>query len=313
MNPHLRVCAADAGPLADMGPYYLASLTYLLGHIEEVIGAVAATRPKRTIATGPRAGQAFTARAPTHVIAMLRTETGIPVLLTTSFDAAGTCAPHLEIHGSTATMVLPDPNFHAGDVLLGLAGNRRWKPLQPARPVSHRSAAGWASSNWLPGSAAPAATLRAPDSKQLTSPRSSTPSTAPLQRQDRLPQQVPLMTCARQSSSGQATAYPVADLPAATARDEPSLADRTFRSGSRRPAGGTRGPLKAHGRYIGRSAPRYRTDRLRAALRARSPTVDDGRLLPQGRVAREVIMPGRGPLLPVGSATRRYRHPAFRS
>jgi predicted dehydrogenase len=127
--------AADAGPLADMGPYYLASLTYLLGRIEGVIGAVTATRPMRTIATGPRAGLVFTARAPTHVIAVLRTETAIPITLTASFDVAGTRAPHLEIHGSKATMVLPDPNFHLGEVLLRQANDRHWKPVQPARPA----------------------------------------------------------------------------------------------------------------------------------------------------------------------------------
>jgi predicted dehydrogenase len=127
--------AADAGPLADMGPYHLASLTYLLGRIEGVLGAVTATRPIRAIATGPRAGHVFTARAPTHIIAVLRTGTGVPISFTASFDAAGTRAPHLEIHGSKATIVLPDPNFHTGDVLLRHANDRRWRPLQGARPA----------------------------------------------------------------------------------------------------------------------------------------------------------------------------------
>jgi predicted dehydrogenase len=127
--------AADAGPLADMGPYYLASLTYLLGRIEGIIGAATATRPMRTIATGPRAGQVFIACAPTHVTAVLRTETCIPITFTASFDAAGTRAPHLEIHGSKATMVLPDPNFHVGDVLMRQANDRHWKQLQPAEPA----------------------------------------------------------------------------------------------------------------------------------------------------------------------------------
>jgi predicted dehydrogenase len=126
---------AEAGPLADMGPYYLASLIYLLGRIEGVTSAVTATRPLRTIATGPRAGQGFTASAPTHVVAVLRTETGIPVTFAASFDTAGTRAPHLEIHGSRATMALPDPNFHAGDVLIRHAGNRRWEQLPPAQPA----------------------------------------------------------------------------------------------------------------------------------------------------------------------------------
>jgi predicted dehydrogenase len=130
-----RFHAADAGPLADMGPYYLASLTYLLGRIESVLGAVTTTRPTRTIATGPRAGQVFTARAPTHVTAVLRTKTRIPITFTASFDAAGTRAPHLEIHGSKATMVLPDPNFHTGDVLVRQADDRHWRQLQPAKPA----------------------------------------------------------------------------------------------------------------------------------------------------------------------------------
>lgn len=80
-------------------------------------------------------GQFFTASAPTHVIAVLRTETGIPITFTTSFDTAGTRAPHLEIHGSKATMVLPDPNFHAGDVLVRQAHERNWEQLPPAQPA----------------------------------------------------------------------------------------------------------------------------------------------------------------------------------
>jgi predicted dehydrogenase len=127
--------AADAGPLADMGPYYLASLTYLLGPIDTVLSAVTTTRPRRTIATGPRAGQVFTASAPTHVIAILRTRSGIPITLTTSFDTAGTRAAHLEIHGSKATIALPDPNFHTGDVLIRHTGDRHWEQLPPGQPA----------------------------------------------------------------------------------------------------------------------------------------------------------------------------------
>ena len=66
---------------------------------------------------------------------MLCTDTGIPVIFTSSFDAAGTRAPHLEIHGSKATMAMPDPNFHTGDVLIRRAGSRRWEQLSPAQPA----------------------------------------------------------------------------------------------------------------------------------------------------------------------------------
>jgi predicted dehydrogenase len=108
--------AEHAGPLGDMGPYYLTALDHLLGPMH-VRASIARTRPERRIRSDPRAGTAFTAQAPTFVAALLETDTGIPVTLATSFDAAGTRAPHLEIHGTEGTLVLPDPNFHDGDVL----------------------------------------------------------------------------------------------------------------------------------------------------------------------------------------------------
>ncbi len=127
--------AAEAGPLADMGPYYLTSLTYLLGLIECVVGASTDSQLYRTIRAGPRAGQVFTAGAPTHVTALLRTANAATITFTASFDLAGTLSPHLEIHGSKATITLPDPNFHAGEVQIRMAGDRHWQPLPPTTPA----------------------------------------------------------------------------------------------------------------------------------------------------------------------------------
>lgn len=123
--------AAGIGPLADMGPYYLASLIRLLGPIASVTASSCLTRPTRTIATGPRAGATFTAHAPTHVTALLSTRAGVPVTFVASFDSAGSKSPHLEIHGTAGTLLLPDPNFHDGDVLLRAAGRRDWTTLDP--------------------------------------------------------------------------------------------------------------------------------------------------------------------------------------
>ncbi|MET8683622.1 Gfo/Idh/MocA family oxidoreductase [Streptomyces sp. NPDC004732] len=126
--------AEHAGPLGDMGPYYLTALDFLLGPLH-VRAATAHTRPARTIRSGPRAGSNFTADAPTYVAALLETNTGAPVTLTTSFDAAGTHAPHLEIHGSTGTLVLPDPNFHDGPVLHRSYGAREWTAIDTDRAI----------------------------------------------------------------------------------------------------------------------------------------------------------------------------------
>ncbi|MGH3157333.1 MAG: Gfo/Idh/MocA family protein [Streptosporangiaceae bacterium] len=127
--------AAEAGPLADMGPYYLTSLTYLLGHVECVIGAFTDSQPHRVIRTGPRAGQTFTASAPTNVTALLRTANATTITFATSFDSAGTHSPHLEIHGSKATITLPDPNFHEGEVQIRMTGDRHWQLVRPAAPA----------------------------------------------------------------------------------------------------------------------------------------------------------------------------------
>lgn len=67
--------ASGAGPLRDMGPYYLAMLTYLLDPIEYVEASATSTRSKRTIRTGPHAGDTFRTDTPTHLIAFLRART----------------------------------------------------------------------------------------------------------------------------------------------------------------------------------------------------------------------------------------------
>lgn len=108
--------AEGAGPLGDMGPYYLAALDQLLGPLS-VRSATAHLRSERRIRSGQRAGAPFPAQAPTYVAALLESLDNVPITFTASFDAVGTRAPHLEIHGSDGTLALPDPNFHQGDVL----------------------------------------------------------------------------------------------------------------------------------------------------------------------------------------------------
>lgn len=121
--------AAELGPLLDMGPYYLSVLTYLLGPVTHVVGAMTSTRSRRTIRTGPRAGEHFAAGAPTRVDALFRTSTGLPVTFAASFDTVATVRPHLEIYGTEGTLQLPDPNFHDGEVRLRRRGQDTWSVL----------------------------------------------------------------------------------------------------------------------------------------------------------------------------------------
>jgi predicted dehydrogenase len=130
-----------AGPLLDMGAYYLTTMVTLLGPFDRVAGAQSARRTPRAVRVGPRAGAAFPARAATHVTALLRFATGVPATLVTSFDAAATRAPHIEIYGADATLALPDPNFFHGAALIRRRDTPDWRELpHPALPALGRGA-----------------------------------------------------------------------------------------------------------------------------------------------------------------------------
>lgn len=119
------------GPLMDMGPYYVTTLVTLLGPVVSVVGAGSRTRSERTIATGPRAGEAVPVTTDTHVSAVLTHSSGALSTLVMSFDGVATRAPNIEVHGETGSLVLPDPNYFDGEVRLRALGQEQdgWEVL----------------------------------------------------------------------------------------------------------------------------------------------------------------------------------------
>jgi predicted dehydrogenase len=65
-----------AGPVFDMGPYYLTALVQLLGPIDRVYASGQISRAERTIGSGPRQGERFAVEVPTFVTAILRFVSG---------------------------------------------------------------------------------------------------------------------------------------------------------------------------------------------------------------------------------------------
>lgn len=124
--------AAGGGPLLDMGPYYVTTLVTLLGPVTSVLGAGSTARPSRTIGSGPRAGEVILVEVLTHVTGVLTHASGALSTVTMSFDAVATRAEPIEVHGPEGSLVVPDPNRFAGDVLLRRLGGDGWEPL----PVS---------------------------------------------------------------------------------------------------------------------------------------------------------------------------------
>jgi predicted dehydrogenase len=103
-----------AGPLLDMGPYYLTAIVALLGHVRDVAGFASTLVSERRIEIGPRAGERFTTETPTHTAALLQLSGGRTATLVATFEAPGHYASTLLIHGAEGELALPDPNMFGG-------------------------------------------------------------------------------------------------------------------------------------------------------------------------------------------------------
>lgn len=129
-----------AGPMFDVGPYYVTALVSLLGPVARVTGAGRITRTERTVGSGPDAGARFGVEVPTHVAAILELESGIVATLVTSFDVQTSRLRNIEIYGTDATLAVPDPNTFGGPVQIRKAGEREWTdvPLEHAHGTQSR-------------------------------------------------------------------------------------------------------------------------------------------------------------------------------
>jgi predicted dehydrogenase len=107
-----------AGPLLDMGPYYLTAIVALLGPVARVAGFASTPTRERLIRVGPRAGGSFTATTPTHVTAAIELESGATANLVASFEAVDHHVSDLEICGRDGAIRLPDPNAFEGPLHL---------------------------------------------------------------------------------------------------------------------------------------------------------------------------------------------------
>lgn len=104
------------GPLLDMGPYYLSALVHLLGPVVRVTGAASRPRTEREIGKGPRAGHRFPVEVDTHVTGILEHAGGALSTLVMSFDIRAARLPRIEVHGTAASLSVPDPNGFDGSV-----------------------------------------------------------------------------------------------------------------------------------------------------------------------------------------------------
>jgi len=114
-NPEF-LFASGAGPLFDIGPYYITTLIHIFGAVARVAAVGSNGRATRTVQVGDRAGTEFSVDVPTHVSAIAQFASGGVSQSVFSFDSPLVTMGVVEITGTQGTLVVPDPNRFTGAV-----------------------------------------------------------------------------------------------------------------------------------------------------------------------------------------------------
>ena len=113
-----------AGPVMDMGPYYLTMLVNLIGPVRRVQAVTASGQQERLItADGPKKGTRFPVGTPTSILSLLQFESGAIVTFGASWDVFRHSNHPIELHGTKGTLRLPDPDTFGGIVALSDGGS----------------------------------------------------------------------------------------------------------------------------------------------------------------------------------------------
>lgn len=105
-----------AGPILDLGPYYVSDLIQLIGPVKQVVAISTIPSTERTITSKPRAGEKVPVNTPTTIHAVLEFVNGAVVSLDASWDVWKHGHAPIELYGEEGTLFVPDPNFFGGDV-----------------------------------------------------------------------------------------------------------------------------------------------------------------------------------------------------
>ena len=132
-----------AGPLFDMGPYYLTVLVNFFGPVRRVSGLAKMSFAERLVFSGPKAGQAIRVETPTYISALLEFISGVSATLTVSFDTVAGMAPNIELYGTHGAMVVGDPNMFSNPLKYRQVNSQwhtgDWQEVELKRPYADNS------------------------------------------------------------------------------------------------------------------------------------------------------------------------------
>ncbi len=129
-----------AGPLFDMGPYYVTALINLLGPVSTVTSSAKITFPERTATCKEHYGETIHVTTPTHAAGILGMQQGAIAMLTVSFDVWNTYDRQpITVYGSKGTLRVPDPNTFGGRISLLRPDSGEWEDIPLLYPYTENS------------------------------------------------------------------------------------------------------------------------------------------------------------------------------
>jgi predicted dehydrogenase len=130
--------AEGAGPLFDIGPYYVSTLVQLLGPVASVAAVGQSPRPERVIGSGPDAGTRFPVEVSTHISVITTFASGVVGTSVYSFDSP-VHRQLFEVSGADGTMEVPVSGFDGPTRLLtGTDPDTPWRTVPAAGAPSGR-------------------------------------------------------------------------------------------------------------------------------------------------------------------------------
>jgi predicted dehydrogenase len=107
-----------AGPILDMGPYYITDLVQLIGPVRRVTAFTGMGRTHRVVTTpnSPILGKKIKVTTPTTIHGVLEFHSGAIVTIGASWDTYSHGHHNIELYGTEGSVFVPDPNFFGGKI-----------------------------------------------------------------------------------------------------------------------------------------------------------------------------------------------------
>jgi predicted dehydrogenase len=128
-----------AGPMFDMGPYYITALVHLLGPVKRVSAITTRAFDERIATCKEQFGKILPVALPTHYSGVLEFHSGAVINMTISFDVQQHGHSPIELYGTEGSLKAPDPNTFGGPVELWTPATKEWKEQSFSHPYLSNS------------------------------------------------------------------------------------------------------------------------------------------------------------------------------